>query len=59
VPLDNAEFLLVDDTTIEVTKNRSLSMNRLLEHLDRQGIVVDSMRNKANRLEELFMEMVE
>jgi ABC-2 type transport system ATP-binding protein len=59
VPLDNAEFFLVDDTTIEVTKNRSLSMNRLLEHLDRQGIVVDSMRNKANRLEELFMEMVE
>ena len=59
VPLDNAEFLLIDDTTIEVTKNRSLSMNRLLEHLDRQGIVVDSMRNKANRLEELFMEMVE
>ena len=34
-------------------------MNRIFEHLDSQGIVVDSMRNKSNRLEELFMEMVE
>lgn len=58
-PLDNVHFAVVDATTIEVTKNRSQSMNRILAHLDRQGIVVDSMRNKANRLEELFMEMVE
>jgi len=57
--LDNAEFTLVDETTIEMTKNKSLSMNRIFEHLGSQGIVVDSMRNKANRLEELFMEMVE
>lgn len=52
-------FSVVDDTTIEVTKNKSLSMNRIFEHLNNQDIVVESMRNKANRLEELFMEMVE
>lgn len=58
-PLENTVFSVVDDTTIEVTKNKSQSMNRIFKHLDLQGIVVDSMRNKANRLEELFMEMVE
>jgi ABC-2 type transport system ATP-binding protein len=58
-PLDNVHFAVVDAATIEVTKNKSQSMNRIFEHLDRQGIVIDSMRNKANRLEELFMEMVE
>ncbi len=59
LPLDNTQFVLVDETTIEVTKNKSQSMNHIFEHLDRQGIVVGSMRNKSNRLEELFMGMVE
>lgn len=57
--LDNVEFSLVDETTIEVTKNRSQSMNQIFAHLESQGIIVDSMRNKANRLEELFMGLVE
>lgn len=59
MPLENTLFSVVDDTTIEVTKNKSQSMNRIFKHLDLQNIVIDSMRNKANRLEELFMEMVE
>ncbi len=59
MPLENTEFSLMDDGTLIVTKNKSQSMNRILAHLDQQGIIVDSMRNKANRLEELFMEMVE
>lgn len=59
LPLENTEFSIVDETTIEVTKNKSQSMNHIFEHLDRQNIVIGSMRNKANRLEELFMEMVE
>lgn len=59
MPLENTLFSVVDDTTIEVTKNKSQSMNRIFKHLDLQSIVIDSMRNKANRLEELFMEMVE
>jgi ABC-2 type transport system ATP-binding protein len=59
LPLENVEFSLVDETTIVVTKNKLQSMNHIFKHLDSQGIVIDSMRNKANRLEELFMEMVE
>jgi ABC-2 type transport system ATP-binding protein len=59
LPLENVKFSLVDETTIMVTKNKLQSMNRIFKHLESQGIVIDSMRNKANRLEELFMEMVE
>ncbi len=57
--LANVEFSLIDDTTIKVTKNRTQSMNHIFDHLDGLNIVVESMRNKTNRLEELFMEMVE
>lgn len=58
-PFEDAEFLLVDETTLAVTKNRSQSINRIFEHLNAQGIIVESMRNKTNRLEELFLKMVE
>lgn len=57
--LSHIEITRIDERTIEVTKNKEISMNEILAHLDRQGIVVESMRNKANRLEELFLEMVE
>ncbi len=57
-PLENVTFSLIDETTIEVTKNKSQSINRIFEHLNSQSIIVDSMRNKTNRLEELFLEMV-
>jgi ABC-2 type transport system ATP-binding protein len=59
LPLQNVEFTVMDDTTIVVTKNNLQSMNSILEHLNSQGIVINSMRNKANRLEELFLELVE
>ncbi len=58
VPLENVDFSLIDKTTIAVTKDKSQSINRIFEHLNSQGIIIDSMRNKTNRLEELFLEMV-
>ena len=58
LPLEDVTFSLVDETTIAVTKNKSQSINRIFEHLNNQDIIVDSMRNKTNRLEELFLEMV-
>ena len=57
-PLENVTFSLVDEKTIEFTKNKSQSINRIFEHLNGQSIIVDSMRNKTNRLEELFIKMV-
>lgn len=57
--LENTEFALVDETTVEVTKNREQSINAIFDHLNSQGVVIESMRNKTNRLEELFLKMVE
>lgn len=58
-PIGEAEFQLQDETTIEVTIDKQLSLNNVFEHLNSHNVTVESMRNKSNRLEELFMEMVE
>ena len=58
-PLEQVIFNPLDETTLEVTTSRGQSLNQVFEHLGKQGIIVDSMRNKANRLEEIFMGMVE
>lgn len=58
-PLERAEIIQIDESTIEVTIRKGDSMNRVFNHLDRHQVVIESMRNKTNRLEELFMEMVE
>lgn len=58
-PLENTKFNLLDENTLEVTKSKKQTMSRIFEHLSNQGVVVESMRNKTNRLEELFLKMVE
>ena len=52
-------FNLIDPLTLEVTLDKAHSMNDLFQLLEAQGIQVRSMRNKSNRLEELFVRMVE
>ena len=49
----------VDANTLEVEVEKSQSINQLFEVLSKQGIHVLSMRDKTNRLEELFFTMVE
>ncbi|HFC53717.1 MAG TPA: ABC transporter ATP-binding protein [Gammaproteobacteria bacterium] len=50
---------LLDSRTLEVEISRRHSINMLFERLSVQGIQVLSMRNKANRLEELFLRLVD
>jgi ABC-2 type transport system ATP-binding protein len=50
---------LTDDGSLEVEVSREQNLNDLFAALSARGIVVVSMRNKANRLEELFMRLVE
>lgn len=57
--LDGFETTLRDDGELEVDKGPSVDLNALFSQLDRHGIRVVSLRNKANRLEELFMRLVE
>jgi len=57
--LEGFETKLRTDTELEVDKGPTHNLNDLFEQLDKQEIRVDSLRNKANRLEELFMRLVE
>jgi len=50
---------LTDETTVEVEVNKDQDVNALFSDLSRAGIQVLSMRNKANRLEELFIKLTE
>jgi ABC-2 type transport system ATP-binding protein len=49
----------VDDCTLEVEVSREHTINGLFEALSRNGIEVISLRNKQNRLERLFLDMVD
>ena len=56
--LDDFHCEVVDSHTIKVTVNKAQSLNSLFEALSSQNIEVSSMRNKSNRLEELFLSLV-
>ena len=64
-PVDRApelpgfEVHLRDAGTLEVAVPKTQSLNRLFVALAEQDFEVMSMRNKANRLEELFVRLVE
>jgi len=57
--LDGFKTRLRDDNELEVEKGPDHDINDLFEQLTTKGIRVVSMRNKANRLEELFMRLVD
>jgi len=49
----------IDDCTLEVEVSRDHTVNGLFEALSRNGIEVISLRNKQNRLERLFLDIVD
>lgn len=49
---------LVDATTIELRVENDLSLNEVFSVLTKKGIGIHSMRNKTNRLEELFLDLI-
>lgn len=57
--LPGFEVHLRDAGTLEVAVPKTQSLNRLFVALAEQDFEVMSMRNKANRLEELFVRLVE
>ena len=48
----------IDDRTLEVSITRESGLNALFALLNERGIKVVSLRNKQNRLEQLFIDMV-
>jgi ABC-2 type transport system ATP-binding protein len=57
--LDGYVVRVTDPTTLEVDLRRGQGLNGVFAALTARGIRVHSMRNKANRLEELFVRLVE
>lgn len=56
--LDGYHHRLIDNTTLEVEISSTQSINDLFMLLTQQQINISSMRNKTNRLEELFVHLV-
>lgn len=56
--LEGYRSQLTDTSTLEVEVMREQGLNSLFSQLSKQGVQVLSMRNKANRLEELFVTLV-
>src|ERR1700722_6330316 len=51
--------VLSDEHTLEIEMSKTQSLNDIFAQLSAQGIAVNSMRNKVNRLEELFIRLVD
>ena len=56
--LEGFNINLIDDTTIEVEINRTRNLNELFNLFAKVNINIKSMRNKRNRLEELFINLL-
>ncbi|MBL4856711.1 ABC transporter ATP-binding protein [Idiomarina loihiensis] len=57
--IENFNHRWTDEQTLEVEVDKNAGLNAVFEQLSAQKVKVLSMRNKANRLEELFVSMVE
>ena len=57
--LDGYRSNVVDNRTLEINVKKGQGLNDIFAALTDKGLKVLSMRNKANRLEELFVRLVE
>jgi ABC-2 type transport system ATP-binding protein len=53
------KFQIIDPQTLEVSIARSRTINELFDFFKDKKITIMSLRNKSNRLEELFLNLVE
>ncbi|WP_054113733.1 ABC transporter ATP-binding protein [Marinagarivorans algicola] len=57
-PLHGYTLTQSDENTLEVEITKGQSLNAVFNHLSQHAINITSMRNKTNRLEELFVKLV-
>lgn len=57
--IEGYTHIFEDDLTLAVEVERNQGVNALFTQLSEQGVKVLSMRNKSNRLEELFLKITE
>ncbi len=58
ITLTETNFRVIDNHTLEVDLKKSQDLNHIFQQLTEQNISVLSMRNKSNRLEELFVSLI-
>jgi len=58
IALNGYTFTDVESGMLEVKVDKQHGLNQLFEQLNQQNIKVISVRNKANRLEELFVDLL-
>lgn len=58
-PLEGVKSQVFNNGSLEIEMDKSQGLNGVFHQLTQQGITVLSMRNKANRLEELFVKIVQ
>lgn len=52
------ECKLIDNRTFEIRVDQQYNLNDVFHRLDAHGLAIKSMRNKSNRLEELFLDLI-
>jgi ABC-2 type transport system ATP-binding protein len=52
------DIVQIDSNSFEITLDKSQDINDVFDLLDEQGIKIKSMRNKTNRLEQLFVSLL-
>lgn len=57
--IENFEFRRTDDRTLEIEVEKGQHLNDVFSALDGAGVNVVSLRNRANRLEEMFVNLLE
>lgn len=58
IQLEGYAYAVINDHTLEVELSNTQSMTDLFEYLSHQNIKIFRMRNKRNRLEELFVRLI-
>ncbi|KTC77840.1 ABC transporter ATP-binding protein [Legionella brunensis] len=57
-PMPPFVVTLIDSNTFELRVDNQWSLNEVFAELTKHGLVIHSMRNKTNRLEELFLDLI-
>lgn len=52
------EAIKLDANTFEIRVDKQWTLNDVFSMLSHHGIRIESMRNKTNRLEELFLDII-
>ena len=52
-------FKKIKDNTLEVVLHKEETVLKIISELEKKGIIVNRIKNKLNRLEELFLDVVE